>query len=154
VEVLRFGPRTVISVFLGGMALAVGLGFVFAFWHDGISGPLWIGATLAAGGAAILAGWRTTEIDPITRRIRIRRGWLFFSSLREMAFDDFSSVSVARTPSSTPSFCVQLIADYTISLPTQGRDRKGARSRARRVAQLMGVPLEEKARQVSSVPMI
>ena len=151
---LRFGPCTPISLFLGGIATAVGAGFLFVSWHGDAAGLFWTGTALGVGGLALLGSWRTTVIDPTARRVRTRRGWFFISRLKEFAFEDFCAVAVARTPGSTPDFCVQLVADRIHSLPTQGRNGKAARARARRIAELLGLPLEEKAREVSSVPVL
>ena len=152
-DVLKIGPRTPISIFLGAMAFAVGALFVVALWHA-TSGPTWIGWPLAAVGIAILAASRTIEIDPHRRLVRVRRRWLLLSSIDERSFDAFTGVSVARTPGTTPSYCVQLLAEQPISLPTQGRDPKGARARARQIAGLLGVAIDDEKRTVSSVPMI
>lgn len=153
-EVLRISPRTPIGIFLGAASLAVGALFLSAFWHDEARGPVWIGASLAVAGLAILAMKRIVEIDPSTRTVRERRSWLFVSRLNEVGFELFTGVAIARTPSPTPSYCVLLLAEELISLPTQGRNPRGAKGRADRIAQIMGVPVEGDTRKVSSVPML
>lgn len=143
-----------IGCFLGGMFFCVGALFVLAFWQEDARGPLWVGWGLAALGACLLAAKRTIEIDPTRRRVLVRRSWLFFSSLAETDFGSFAGVAIARTHGSTPSYGVQLLADTTISLPSQGRNPRGAGDRAREIAHLLGVPVEDEKRRVSSLPMV
>ena len=152
-NVVKIAPRTVIGVFLGGMGLIVGVAFFTVFWNDA-RGPAAIGAAIAAAGLAILAAARHIEIDPRTRIVRIRTSWLFVSKTRELPFAGISGVAIARTPGSTPSYCVQLLANENVSLPTQGRDSKGARKRAHGIAEALGVAVEDDTRRVSSVPML
>ncbi len=154
-ESLRIGSRTAIGLFIGGMALAIGSLIVMGFWYSAMTKAVWAGGALMAIGVAVLTVARTTEFDPISRTIRIKRSWLIvFRWLRERAFSDFSGVAIARTGSSDPQFCVMLVADEPLLLPTQGRNRKATRKRARHIAELMSLSVEEKAREVSSVPMV
>jgi hypothetical protein len=136
------------------MFFAVGMLFMVAFWHEASREPVWIGAALSGLGVAILAAMRTVEIDPQERTVRVRRRWAFLSWEQELGFDAFTGIAIARTPSTTPSYCVMLLAQEAIKLPTQGRNRKGARRRAKRIASLMQLPMEDEAREVSSVPMV
>ena len=101
-------------------------GLLFAWHMSGQTTPLWVGAGLGLAGAAVLFSWRVSVIDPVSRTITTRRGWLVFASSRRRDFAEFESVSIARTAGTKPSFCVEIRGDEPVRLPTQGRGRKQA----------------------------
>ena len=127
---------------------------MLALGHEGSLEPVWIGAALAGLDVAILAAMRAVEIDPQKRTVCVRRHWAFLSWEQELGFDSFTGIAIARTPSTTPNYCVMLLAEEAIKLPNQGRNRKEARQRAKSIAALMQLPVEDEAREVSSMPMV